>query len=78
MTGVRVLDFAGAGEAAEKGVDSRERPETHTPGAKAHVDLSRFLPGINPRPWSFYIFQRLFWDLRVSVVILESVCLVYN
>jgi hypothetical protein len=28
--------------------------------------------------WSFYIFQRLFWDLRVSVVILESVCLVYN
>jgi hypothetical protein len=49
-------------------------------GCPAHANgkLGESIPPAKPGAWSFYIFQRLFWDLRVSVVILESVCLVYN
>jgi len=52
--------------------------ESFSATCKADADAIGLAPGLKSRPWSFYIFQRLFWDLRVSVVILESVCLVYN
>ena len=39
-----------AKQAAEKLMFSREMVEKHTAGAKAHVDSTAFVPGINPRP----------------------------
>jgi len=40
----------GLKEAAEKGHVSGQNLEKHAAGAKAHIDLIAFMPGVNPRP----------------------------
>ena len=41
---------SGAKQAAEEVLISPGKPEKHTSGAEAHVDVIGFVPGINPRP----------------------------
>jgi hypothetical protein len=36
-------------QAAEKGLFPNNKPDKHTSGAKALIDLIGFMPGINPR-----------------------------
>jgi hypothetical protein len=43
--------FAGAKQAAEKGLILEERPEKHTSGAKALVDLIAFAARLKPCPF---------------------------
>ncbi|MGD0631499.1 MAG: tRNA lysidine(34) synthetase TilS [Terracidiphilus sp.] len=44
------LSSGAEAQAAEKDTVSGGIPEEHTSGAKAHIDLIGFVPGMNPRP----------------------------
>jgi hypothetical protein len=41
---------SGAKQAAEKGMDSNERPQKHTSGPEGPIDSVRLIPGLKPRP----------------------------